>query len=44
MKLIKNPTKPEYSVIKERIKILDSWRHWVDKMYWEIPLDSDDTM
>lgn len=41
MKLLKTPTKPEYSVIKDRIRILDSWKHWVNKMYWEIPLDND---
>lgn len=41
MKLLKEPTKPEYSVIKDRIKILDSWKHWVDKLYWEIPLEND---
>lgn len=39
MRLLKKPVKPEYSVIKDRIQILDSWRHWVDRMYWEIPLD-----
>jgi hypothetical protein len=41
MRLLKEPTKPEYSVIKDRIKILDSWKHWVDKLYWEIPLEND---
>lgn len=41
MKLLKIPTKPEYSVIKDRIKILDSWKHWVDKMYWDVTLEND---
>ena len=41
MKLIKEPKKPEYSIIKDKIKILDTWKHWLDKMYWEIPLDND---
>jgi len=41
MKLIKEPKKPEYSIIKDKIRILDTWKHWLDKMYWEIPLDND---
>lgn len=41
MRLLKTPAKPEYSVIKDRIKILDTWKHWIDKLYWEIPLDND---
>jgi len=41
MRLLKIPNKPEYSVIKDRIKILDTWKHWIDKMYWEIPLEND---
>lgn len=41
MRLLKQPAKPEYSVIKERIKILETWKHWIDKLYWEIPLDND---
>lgn len=41
MRLLKVPSKPEYSVIKDRIKILDTWKHWVDKMYWDIPLEND---
>lgn len=35
MRLLKTPTKPEYSFIKYRVKILDTWKHWVDKMYWD---------
>lgn len=41
MRLLKAPHKPEYSVIKDKIKILDTWKHWIDKMYWEIPLEND---
>lgn len=41
MKLLKAPTKPEYSIIKGRTRILDTWRHWLDKMYWEITLEND---
>jgi 5-methylcytosine-specific restriction endonuclease McrA len=41
MRLMKEPKKPEYSIIKERIKILDTWKHWLDKMYWEVPLEND---
>jgi hypothetical protein len=41
MKLLKTPIKPEYSFIKDRVKILDTWKHWVDKMYWEMPLEND---
>lgn len=41
MRLLKTPLKPEYSVIKDRIKILDTWKHWIDRLYWDIPLDND---
>jgi hypothetical protein len=41
MRLLKPPGKPDYSVIKDRTRILDTWRHWVDKAYWEITLDND---
>lgn len=41
MKLIKKPIKPSCSIIKEKIKVLDSWKHWLDKLYWEVPLDND---
>ena len=41
MKLLKEPIKPTFSIFRERIKILDTWKHWVDKLYWEIPLDND---
>jgi 5-methylcytosine-specific restriction endonuclease McrA len=41
MKLMKTPAKPEYSIIRSRIKIPETWRHWLDRMYWEIPLESD---
>ena len=41
MRLLKKPTKPNYSVIKDRIEILDTWKHWLDKLYWEVPLDND---
>lgn len=41
MRLLKDPIKPEYSVIKDKIKILDTWKHWLDKIYWEVPLEND---
>lgn len=42
MRLLKAPTKPEYTIIsKGRTRILETWRHWLDKMYWEITLDND---
>lgn len=43
MKLLKQPVKPGYSIFRsaDRIKVLDTWKHWVDKLYWEIPLDND---
>lgn len=41
MRLLKKPIKPEYSVIKERMQILDTWKHWLDKLYWEVPLEND---
>lgn len=41
MRLLKEAKKPEYSVIKDKIKILDTWKHWLDKMYWDIPLEND---
>jgi hypothetical protein len=41
MRLLKEPVKPEYSMIRDRIKILDTWKHWVDRLYWEMPLDND---
>lgn len=41
MRLIKKPIKPSCCMIKEKIKILDTWKHWLDKLYWEVPLDND---
>lgn len=41
MRLLKVPAKPEYSVIKDRIRILETWKHWIDKLYWDIPLEND---
>lgn len=41
MKLLKRPIKPEYSVVKDRTMILDAWKHWLDKLYWEVPLVND---
>lgn len=41
MKLLKEPVKPSYCIFRERVKILDTWKHWVDKLYWDIPLDND---
>jgi 5-methylcytosine-specific restriction endonuclease McrA len=39
MRLLKKPVKPEYSVIKDKTQILDTWKHWLDKLYWEVPLE-----
>lgn len=41
MRLIKKPCKPEYSVVKDATEILDTWKHWLDKLYWDVPLDND---
>jgi 5-methylcytosine-specific restriction endonuclease McrA len=41
MKLLKQPRKPEFSIFRDRIKVLETWKHWVDKLYWEIPLEND---
>jgi hypothetical protein len=41
MRLLKEAKKPEYSVIKDKIRILDTWKHWLDRMYWDIPLEND---
>lgn len=41
MKLLKKPDKPSYSIFKDRVKVLDTWKHWISEMYWEIPLDND---
>lgn len=41
MRLLKDPVKPEYSVIKDRVKILDTWKHWIDRLYWDVPLEND---
>ena len=41
MRLIKEPAKPDYSIIKGRVRVLDSWKHWLDEMYWEAPLEND---
>lgn len=41
MKLLNTPQKPNYSVIKDRTKVLETWRHWISEMYWNIPLEND---
>lgn len=41
MRLLKEPVKPEYSVIKDGIKVLDTWKHWIDRLYWDVPLEND---
>lgn len=42
MKLLKTPKKPEFSIFRgDKIKVLDTWKHWIDKLYWEIPLEND---
>ena len=39
MRLLKLPVKPEFSIIKDRIRILDTWKHWLDRLYWDVPLE-----
>lgn len=41
MRLIKAPVKPDYSIIKAQTRILETWKHWLDKMYWEVTLEND---
>jgi 5-methylcytosine-specific restriction endonuclease McrA len=43
MKLLKEPNRPEFSIFRGeyRIKVLDTWKHWIDKLYWDITLDND---
>ena len=42
MRLLKQPVKPEFSIFRgDRVKVLDTWKHWIDKLYWEIPLEND---
>lgn len=39
MRLLKLPVKPEFSIIKDRIRILDTWKHWLDRLYWDVSLE-----
>lgn len=42
MKLLKEPKKPKFSLFKgERVRVPETWKHWIDKAYWEVPLDND---
>ncbi len=43
MRLLKEPKKPEFSIFENDSggKILDTWKHWIDKLYWEVPLEND---
>jgi 5-methylcytosine-specific restriction endonuclease McrA len=42
MKLLALPKKPQFSLFKgERVRIPETWKHWVDKVYWEMPLQND---
>ena len=42
MKLHKAPVRPKMpSFADERIKVLDTWKHWIDKLYWNVTLDND---
>lgn len=42
MRLLKTPVKPKYSLFKgSRVVVKDTWKHWLDKMYWEVPLVND---
>lgn len=43
MRLTKEPTKPDYSIIKGRVRVLESWKHWLSEMYWEVTLENDMT-
>jgi hypothetical protein len=39
MRLLKKPVKPDASALKYKTQILETWKHWIDRMYWEVPLD-----
>lgn len=42
MRLAKTPLKPKYSLFRgEPHRIPETWKHWLDKMYWEVPLEND---
>ena len=43
MQLAKEPVKPKFSLFKGRkpTNLKESWKHWLNKMYWEIPLIND---
>lgn len=42
MRLLNQPIKPQYTIFRgDRIRVLDTWKHWIDKLYWEITLDND---
>ena len=42
MKLLSVPKKPDNSLFyRDQIKILDTWKHWIDRLYWEVTLEND---
>lgn len=42
MRLACKPAKPKFSLFKgDRVHIPETWRHWVSKLYWEVPLVND---
>lgn len=42
MRLIRTPQKPQFSLFKgDRIRVPETWKHWVNKAYWEVPLVND---
>lgn len=42
MKLLREPKKPKFSLFKgDRVRIPETWKHWIDKAYWEVPLVND---
>lgn len=42
MKLRSKPVKPKFSLFRgDPVRIPETWKHWLDKMYWEVPLEND---
>jgi hypothetical protein len=42
MRLLSVPQKPKFALFKgEQMNIPKTWRHWIDKMYWNVPLVND---
>ena len=42
MRLLKEPVKPKFTLFKgDKVLVPETWRHWIDKAYWEVPLEND---